>query len=202
MNDLPNESDEPSAVRTPEGLLWLAAAESLLIGFGNLIRWLSPMEEPPYRLLKWQGTTALVGLAFGLLVGFVLFLIYYVVEKLSWKPVVRIREFLRKLLREALLKSSLAHLFIVALSAGLCEEYLFRGVLEARLGFWASNLMFALLHPHSLLYFILAFAIGGIMSASVSFTGSLWTAVAAHALYDFAVLWKVTHQCRKEHPIT
>ncbi|MCA9096327.1 MAG: CPBP family intramembrane metalloprotease [Planctomycetaceae bacterium] len=202
MNDLPNESTEPSAVRTPAGLIWLAAAESLLIGIGSLIRWLSPMKEPPYRLLNWPATPDLVGLGFGLLVGFLLFLNYLAVERLDWKPVIRIRELLRKLLREALVKSSLAHLFIVALSAGLCEEYLFRGVLEARLGFWASNLMFALLHPHTFLYFILVFGIGGIMSASVSFTGSLWTAIAAHTLYDFTVLWKITNQCRKEHQTT
>lgn len=197
-----NEHEEPSPIRTPEGLLWMGGAGFLLVGVGYLIRIASPMEEPPFRLLTWQGKIDLIGSGIGLGVGLILFAGFLASERVTWKPLLEIRTFVKQGLRDALRKSSFAHFFVVGFSAGVCEEYFFRGVLEPRIGFMTSNVIFALFHSLTLLYFVLAFFIGGIMSLLVGSTGSLWSAIVAHAVYDMAVLYKLASECRREQVAT
>ena len=200
MNEDPNSSDDsnPSPLRTPEGLLILAAGEFLLVIAGYAIRTSFPVDEDPYRTLLWQGNSDLVGSGIGAVAGLLLFFAYTWVDRFQWPPLVRIRENLKTLLNTPLRTASWSHLVFVGLSAGLCEEYLFRGVLEPRLGFFSSNLLFALLHPHSILYVVIAFIIGAFMSLLVNLTGSLWAAILAHAFYDIAILAKMTREARRE----
>ena len=187
---------EASPLKTPEALLLLGLGEFLLVGIGYVIRLTFPMQEDPSRFLLWQGKVDLNGSGIGVIAGLLLFAIYHWADRFDWDPMTRIRDNLHSLLGPALRRSSWTHLAVIGLSAGLCEEYLFRGVLEPRLGFLASNLLFALLHPHSILYVILAFTIGGLMSLLVFLTDSLWAAILAHAIYDFAVLTQMARDAR------
>lgn len=204
MSDSPqpeDPSDEPSSLTTPEALLQLAAAEFVLVGIGYAIRLIFPIEEPPFRLLTWRGYSDGIGSGIGIAVGLLLFLGYLGTERFSWKSLETIRNYLRNLLRDALVNSSLSHLICVGLAAGVCEEYLFRGVLEPRIGFWLSNAIFAILHFYSPLYLVVAFLVGSAMSLAVTSTDSLWAAISAHAIYDIALLWRMTLNYRSEREL-
>ena len=93
-------------------------------------------------------------------------------------------------------KSSWSELALISLSAGVGEEMLFRGVLQASLGSWLglrwgltlASMLFGLLHPISVSYMIIA-AIPGLLPGAVwIYNGNLLTVMVTHALYDFAAL--------------
>ncbi len=87
---------------------------------------------------------------------------------------------------------------LVSILAGLGEEFFFRGVLLPVSGLLVSSILFSLLHfgwrareflPLVLLYFLIGLYLGKLTLLS----GSIWTAVIAHALYDFIVLLYLKH---------
>lgn len=108
----------------------------------------------------------------------------------------RIREVLEAHLLPLVAPARVAELFFVALLAGLGEEFLFRGVLQAslapRLGtagaLVAASLLFGLCHPLTPLYFVLASLIGAYLGGLWLLTGSLVAPIVCHAAYDFAAL--------------
>lgn len=194
------EPSRRSILQTPNALMLLALGEWGLMPVAWLIQYFFAYSEPDRYLFVVPGSGQISSLIQGAFLGLLLFGGYLFTERSQWLPLVRIRTTLRELLGDALRRSSWWHLAFVALSAGITEEYLFRGVLEPRIGFLASNLLFGLVHPHSSLYVILAFLIGGVMSASLHWTGSLWTPITAHAVYDFAVLLKIAAESRRSRP--
>jgi len=81
----------------------------------------------------------------------------------------------------------------VAIAAGVCEETLFRGALQPRIGILLSSALWASYHldytcnglPSSsnLYILLLGFAFGGLRKA-----GGLWPAIIAHTVYDGVIL--------------
>lgn len=74
----------------------------------------------------------------------------------------------------------------LSLAAGVGEEIFFRGLLQPRIGLWASTLLFAIGHvgygqPFLLLGVTLLSLIYGLLAA---WRGNVWAAVVAHALFD------------------
>lgn len=115
-------------------------------------------------------------------------------------------ELVRKLLGPALKDASLLDLFIVSLMAGLCEEALFRGVLEPWIasghwiaGFVGANLIFGLLHAVTRKYLILATAFGCYLSLLNWAVGepNLLRPIVCHALYDFLAFAWLRHTVLK-----
>ncbi len=94
----------------------------------------------------------------------------------------------------------LVQLAVIAALAGLGEEMLFRGVIQAAvaaeiagphgpwLGLLAAAMLFGLLHPVTPTYALLAGLIGGYLGWLWLLTGNLLAPVTAHAMYDFLVL--------------
>ena len=86
-------------------------------------------------------------------------------------------------------------IFLIALSAGLFEELLFRGVIQAGLetsmGLWPAlllaSLLFGLAHAMTRAYFIITFLIGLYLGALYAWTDQLLVPIVAHFLYDWAV---------------
>jgi hypothetical protein len=118
-----------------------------------------------------------------------------------------LRELVRRLLGPALAEASKAELFFIAVLAGVCEEALFRGVLEPWwsgphwiVGFLTANLVFGLLHAVTRNYLILATAFGMYLSL-LTWTiapPNLLRAIVCHAVYDFvAFLWLARLQRRQ-----
>lgn len=96
----------------------------------------------------------------------------------------------------------------LSLSAGFCEELVFRGyflwVFQPIFGLWGaaafSVVAFGLAHAYQGVKGILATAtVGLLLTLVVLFSGSLWPAIALHALVDFGgglVTWLALRQVR------
>ncbi len=101
----------------------------------------------------------------------------------------------------------------LSLSAGFCEEFIFRGYLiwafQPLLGLWGaaafSTVIFALAHAYQGAKGILSTGIvGGLLAVAVLVFGSLWPAIALHALVDISqglVAWLVLRQVQVDGEI-
>jgi hypothetical protein len=140
-----------------------------------------------WKEIRFDATDALIGC----LAALPLMIVFFFARQLG--------ELVRKLLGPALAESSLAELLLIALLAGICEEALFRGVLEPwvhRLhwfvGFFGVNLLFGALHAVTRNYFFLATGFGMFLSLLNWGIGepNLLRSIACHVVYDFlAFLW-------------
>jgi hypothetical protein len=108
---------------------------------------------------------------------------------------VRFRELTRELLHKPLVVCGWLDLCAVALSAGVAEEFMFRGVLEPWLSplgtvfsILVCNLIFGLCHALTVTYFVFATVVGIYLSLTMKWTvePNLVIPICCHALYDFA----------------
>lgn len=96
----------------------------------------------------------------------------------------------------------------VAALAGLGEELLFRGVLQAWLvgfsgpvaGILLASALFGLVHAVTPAYFALATAMGLYLGVLYHFTGSLLLVALVHALYDWVALEYLVRTAAPEPP--
>ena len=87
-------------------------------------------------------------------------------------------------------------IMLVALAAGIGEELLFRGVIQAGLenllGPWGgliiASLLFGLVHAMTRTYFILTTVIGLYLGLLYQWTGNLLVPILVHFLYDWVAL--------------
>jgi len=97
-----------------------------------------------------------------------------------------------------LAKSSWAEIALISVSAGVGEEMLFRGVLQAWLsgiswlgaawGLVLASLLFGLLHPISIVYMVIAAFLGLYLGTVWILGQNLLMVMVTHAVYDFAAL--------------
>lgn len=122
----------------------------------------------------------------------------------------QLRDQVESLIREMFPSGSYAQFAMVALLAGVGEELLFRGVIQAQLVEWTNpvaglvlaSLIFGAAHALSKLYFLLATLIGLYLGWLLQRYGELVTPIIAHALYDFLALVYLSKRCgRGRHNI-
>lgn len=103
-----------------------------------------------------------------------------------------VRRFLRILFRNA----RPGAIVLVSVLAGLGEELLFRGVIQAGLtatwnpviGILLASLLFGAAHAVSISYFVLAALMGLYLGLLYHWTGNLLVPVIVHALYDWVAI--------------
>jgi len=123
----------------------------------------------------------------------------------DWRWVRELDHLVRQFLGKLLLDAGAGGLFLVALMAGVCEELLFRGVIQnglaglfgptfgAILALLAASVLFGLAHAVSIAYFVLTFLIGIYLGALYQITGNLLVPILVHFLYDWIMLhWLIT----------
>jgi uncharacterized protein len=119
-------------------------------------------------------------------------------------PLARVKEFCDYEVVPLLEKSSWSDIALISLSAGVGEEMLFRGVVQASLTDWLqswlgasmgascglglASALFGILHPISVPYMVVAAILGLYLGAVWILNGNLLTVMITHALYDFAAL--------------
>lgn len=119
---------------------------------------------------------------------------YLLLRRSTWQPLARIHRLLLETLAPLLDRCRWYDLFLLAVLAGVCEELLFRGVLQPWMsrqgllfGLLGSNLLFALAHLITPAYAVLAGVAGlyfGLLMLYADSSGLL-AAIVAHALYDW-----------------
>jgi membrane protease YdiL (CAAX protease family) len=164
--------------------------EAGLAPFSLVLGWL--FGHPPLEGFVWSLRDALwgAGAAFPLIVLFL--------AVLAWPigPLARAKRFCEKEVVPLFDKSSWSELALISLSAGVGEEMLFRGVIQASLTHWLgmswglalASMLFGLLHPISLAYIVIAGFLGLYLGAVWVANGNLLAVMVTHALYDFAAL--------------
>lgn len=183
--------------------LQAALFEASLAFLAMLLGWMfgqSPMETlrvNPYSFL-W-GVLAVLPLL-GLLL---------VCERVPWRAVQAVRRVLDDLIAPMFKNCTLVELAAISLLAGLGEELLFRGVLQAAAVEWTGNvlphspafamvgdwiaivavaILFGLLHAVNVAYAVLATVMGMYLGWLWTATGNLAVPIVAHAVYDFLAL--------------
>lgn len=145
----------------------------------------------PWQQIEASGATLALGLAATLPLASLLAL---PLGRWRWADELTglVRRFLKTLFRHALPGAVAA----VSLLAGIGEELLFRGVVQAELTAWwtpttgivAASLLFGAAHAVSLPYFILATLMGLYLGLLYHFSGNLLLPIIVHALYDWIAI--------------
>ena len=191
--------------------LHAALFEASLVLLAVLFGWL--LGQSPLESLRLSvrgivlGIVAVVPLA-GLLVG---------CEHLPWRPVREVRRVLDDLVVPLFRNCSWSELAAISLLAGVGEEMLFRGVLQAAMAEWTGNflphspagaalgdwmaivtvaIVFGLLHALNTAYAVLAALMGVYLGWLWMATGNLVVPIVAHGLYDFLALRYLLHRRR------
>jgi membrane protease YdiL (CAAX protease family) len=145
----------------------------------------------------WQGLgPGFRGLAVGVVCGLVLvgFVWAFVHREGPLQP---LRDAFRRDLREVfalLAPLQPGDLVAISLGAGVAEEVVFRGLIEAAGDAWTGQgalfaaVAFGLAHPLSRVYVAYAFAMGLVLSGVMAVGGGLFAAIVAHAVYDTVAL--------------
>jgi CAAX protease family protein len=123
-----------------------------------------------------------------------------VIDRIPLGPFRRLRDMTAAVVSQMFSGASILQLAAVAITAGIGEELLFRGLVQAGVsrllpggwGPWAALAMAAVLfgvcHWLNTTYALLAMLAGAYFGFLMLATHSIWTPIAAHATYDFIAL--------------
>ncbi len=164
--------------------------EAGLAPFSLFLGWL--MGHPPLAKFVWSTHDAVWGIVAALP------LIALFLAMLRWPvgPLAKVKEFCEEEIVPLFGESNWSELALIALSAGVGEEMLFRGVLQASLMDWLgmgwgltlASVLFGVLHPITILYVIIAGLLGLYLGGIWVYNGNLLTVMVTHAIYDLAAL--------------
>lgn len=132
--------------------------------------------------------------------------LYFIATKVPITAFQRIHDLLLSTLGRPLAQCRWHELALLAAFAGICEELLFRGVIQpwfSRLdetaGWVGTNLLFGLVHAVTPTYFILAAGIGAYLSGVLAMGGDLFSPMLAHTLYDWFAFLQIARTYRRLH---
>jgi len=182
---------EPTQNLRLSRFFWLACAiEAALLVVALAIAY--PFGQPLLSDLHWSVTDLLLGLASSV----PLLVLFWWMLRSSLKPLARIRRVLVTGLRPLFAPWSLIQLGIISVLAGICEEVLFRSVIQGTLstaagpwtGLIVASLIFGAAHLVTVAYGIIAAAIGVYLGLLWLLGENLLIPIVAHAAYDFVAL--------------
>ncbi len=172
-------------------LIWAAVVEG---GLGLVAVVLgSFLDTHPFERLDWTDARA-VGI--GVAATLPMLALMWVLMRSGAAPFVRIRELLDRTILPLAAECSTGELLGISLLAGLGEEMLFRGVIQAyvgaehgfAMGLVVASVLFGLAHFVTPTYLVLATAIGAYLGFVWKVSDNLLAPIVTHALYDFVAL--------------
>ena len=111
----------------------------------------------------------------------------------------RMYDRVKSLIGTSLVQLSAWEILLLAASAGVGEEILFRGVLQPTLGIVTTSVLFGMLHWLSTTYFVLASLMGFYCGWLFGVTGdNLLAPITVHWLYDAVALFLFQHRVRRD----
>jgi uncharacterized protein len=156
--------------------------------------------HPPLKTFEWSLEAAL----WGVVATVPLILMFLGVLRWPFGPLARVKQFCDYEVVPLLEKSTWSDIALISLSVGVCEEMLFRGVIQASLiallqswfgewwgvpwGLGLASVFFGLVHPISFTYMVIVAILGLYLGTVWIVGGNLLTVMITHALYDFAAL--------------
>jgi membrane protease YdiL (CAAX protease family) len=195
-----NDRNDPRAREYRHlGLVLLAEGGLGLAALG--IGWLAG--HWPAIGIRWEAATAgeqLRAAGAGVLATLPLLAMLLAADRFPIGPLKQVQDVATEAIRQMFPRPRVWHLALVAGMAGIGEELLFRGLVQAGLaekigppyGAWAAlavaSVMFGAFHWLNTTYALLAALAGAYFGWLLIATGSLWPPIVAHAIYDFVAL--------------
>jgi len=180
----------PKPISRRHILLLAIVFEGGLVALAVALGWL--WDRPTLRLIQptWRGFTWGMMATLPLLPALVWF------SHSQWGPLRRLMAEVDEFIAPLFARSSLADVTAIALLAGVGEELLFRGLIQAGLtelagagvALIAASLLFGLLHWVTRTYAVLAALFGVYLGGLFLATGDLVAPIVTHAMYDVVAL--------------
>ena len=197
FNHLPEMTDPPPS----RSIIFLAIVfEGGLVGVAVLLGWL--LGRPSVVLIQpsWRG------LLLGVVAAVPLIPVLIWCLHSEWGPMRRLIREVDETIAPYFARASTLALLTIALLAGLGEELLFRGVIQAFLldltgtaiALIVTSLVFGLLHLITPTYAFLAAAFGLYLGGLMLATGDILVPIVAHAVYDVVALGFLRDRGRRE----
>lgn len=168
----------------------------LALGLG----WLADID--PLGTIRWTWTAVLWGVA----ATAPMLLLFEVIRRVPVRALQEIERLLVEMIGPSLAACTVPDLIMLAAAAGVCEEALFRGLLQPWIGggsFWwgliLSNVIFGIAHLITPLYGVLAMLIGVYLGLLWHYTQppNLLAPIVAHGLYDFVAFLMIAGMYRR-----
>ncbi len=165
-------------------------SESVLLLLALALGWLTGV--PPFARYRTDLAAVAVGLGATLpLLGMLRWCL-----GTGWEPMRRLVELVREYLAPHLAGASTGGLLLLSIMAGVGEEALFRGVIQAGLddrlpiavAVAASALLFGAAHWLTTTYAVLAALVGAYLGLLFALTDNLLVPIVTHAAYDAVAL--------------
>ena len=198
MSDAP---DAPAARTTRLALVFEGGLGLLAVGIGWLVGHWPAVGIDFSRLMAGAAAQPqLFAIGLGLAATIPLMLALWAIDRWPIGPLKHLRDVGEELLPQMFAGASVLQLAIVSLAAGVGEELLFRGLVQAGLSRWiegaagpwialaAASLLFGVCHWLNSTYAAAAALAGLYFGLIFWLTGSLWTPIVTHAMYDFLAL--------------
>jgi len=187
LDDPDSEIDGPSRA---EIIVFAVFFEGGLAPLSVFLGWL--LQHKPLEGFAWSGADAV----WGVVATIPLILMFLAIMRWPIGPLSGVRKFWDTEVTPLLAQSSWSEIALVSIAAGVGEEMLFRGVLQAAFSSWfgvpwgltLTSMLFGLLHPISIPYVVMTCIIGFYLGTVWIVSGNLLTVMVVHALYDFAAL--------------
>ncbi len=177
-------------------IVWVAVLFEGGLGFiaAGLGWWI---EQRPVETFHWSVGAAALGVA----VSLPLLIVFVLCTRLPLAPFVRIQRLCEEVVRPLFAGCSVSDLAAISLMAGIGEEVLFRGVLQAAFSRWfgvwvgvsLASVLFGLLHLITPAYALMVTAMGAYLGCVWLVSDNLLTVIVAHAVYDFLALLYLVH---------
>jgi membrane protease YdiL (CAAX protease family) len=124
----------------------------------------------------------------GAAIPFALF-IFSLSEKGKAIPIIRsLRKTITGDIRALFASATFIDICLISLMAGVAEELLFRGVIQAQWGIIAASILFGVLHSITPAYILLATLIGFYIGLLYQVFQSILIPIQLHCIYDFGAL--------------
>jgi membrane protease YdiL (CAAX protease family) len=139
----------------------------------------------------------LIGTA-GAAIPFALFC-FSLSEKAKAVPIIRsLRKTITGEIKTLFASATFIDICLISIMAGLAEELLFRGVIQAKWGILAASILFGLLHSVTPAYILLATVIGFYIGLLYHIFQSLLIPIQLHCIYDFGALIYLRYRVKEQ----
>ena len=175
------------------GLALLVEGMAFIIALVLARIWSIPLFPLTEHLLR----DCLIGTA-GASLPFVLFC-FSLSEKAKAVPIIRsLRKTITDDIRTLFASTTFIDICLISIMAGLAEELLFRGVIQAKWGILAASILFGLLHSVTPVYILLATVIGFYIGLLYHVFQSLLIPIQLHCIYDFGALIYLRYRVKEQ----